>query len=332
MTDIKLSKKGSRQVSQFVGQEMLYDYLRGELDKDRVRALEQTLQENRDLKVELEKIREGLHYVTDLQKTQVSATLVESIRTPSTYFQVLLQKTKFGDWPEGVKLAAEGLIIGGASLVLIAVIPWGRVLDWKNELEHTTITLSEVTKNPPADPDSETSPRQETDNRVVFEDENKPAGTKTSAAKPTPTPAAKATPAPGPVAAKVPLDAPSPSDRTAQETAAAAAVASGKSAPDSGKRQGIIYRGTMSVTNAPAVTEKLIEIVNTNGGRKAGEVELGWKKGTGSYFHFTIPEANYKAMTEQFGAFGTLKIQKEPHPRVMPDGIIRLIVTVEENK
>lgn len=331
MTDIKLSKKGSRQVSQFVGQEMLYDYLRGELDKDRVRALEQTLQENRDLKAELEKIREGLHYVLELQKTQVSATLVESIRTPSTYFQVLLQKTKFGDWPEGVKLAAEGLIIGGASLVLIVLIPWGRVLDWKNELEHTTITLSEVTKAPPVDPDSATAPRQETDNSVVFEDENKPAGAKTAAAQPSPTPAPKATPAPGPVAAKV--KPAMPPEKAAQETnAAAAALAAGKSAPDSGKRQGIIYRGTMSVTNVPAVTEKLIEIVNNNGGRKAGEVELGWKKGTGSYFHFTLPEANYKAMADQFGTFGTLKIQKEPHPRVMPDGIIRLIVTVEENK
>ena len=322
MTDIKLSKKGDRQVSQFVGQELLYDYIRGELDKDRVKALEQTLSENRDLKAELEKIREGLHYVMDLQKTQVSANLVESIRTPSTYFQVLLQKTKFGDWPEGVKLAAEGLIIGGVSLLLIALIPWGRVLDWKTELEHTSITLTEVTKSPKTDPDAEVAPQRERENdsTVVFEDENKPLPSPTA-----PPAVAKMKPAEKAAAAQPPAAVPTPG---AVDVAAAVRAV----APDSGKRQGIIYRGVMSVTNVTAVTEKLVELVNTNGGRKAGEVELGWKKGTGSYFHFTLPDANYKTLVEQFETFGTLKIQKEPHPRVMPDGIIRLIITVDEKK
>ncbi|MFN7727682.1 MAG: hypothetical protein ACK5P7_00850 [Bdellovibrio sp.] len=322
MTDIKLSKKGDREVSQFVGQELLYDYIRGELDQDRVKALEHTLSENRDLKTELERIREGLHYVMDLQKTQVSANLVESIRTPSTYFQVLLQKTKFGDWPEGVKLAAEGLIIGGISLLIIALIPWSRVLDWKTELEHTSITLTEVTKSPQSDPDAEVAPRAESeiDSSVVFEDENK--------ARPSPTQAvAKMKPAESPAAMTSPPIVPTPG---AGDVAAAPAVRA--AAPDSGKRQGIIYRGTLAVTNVTAVTEKLVELVNTNGGRKAGEVELGWKKGTGSYFHFTLPSANYRALVEHFGTFGALKIQKEPHPRVMPDGIIRLIITVDEKK
>jgi hypothetical protein len=67
------------------------------------------------------------------------------------------------------------------------------------------------------------------------------------------------------------------------------------------------------------------------GGRKAGEVPLGWKKGNSSYFHFTLPENKYEELKQFMTTYGTLKIQKEHHERVMPDGIIRLIISVEEN-
>jgi hypothetical protein len=326
MSEIHFSKKGERSVTPFVGQELLYDYVRGDLDPERVQALEKLLADNRDLKIELEKIRDGLRYVLDLQKTQVSAALTENIRTPSTYFHVLLQKMKFRDWPDGIKLAAEGFVIGIGALTMILLIPWGKILSWKTELERTSITLTEVARTKNADPDSETAPvaEKESNQGIVYEDEGKqPAESKPAASVPVVAAAEKNAKASAkPVAAPTPA----PAVHVQSETVMAA------TAPDSGKKQGILYRGSIQVTNLDAVTPKLVEYIASIGGRKAGEVELGWKKGGGSYFHFTIPEAKYKPLIDLFNEYGKLKISKEPHPRVMPDGIIRLIITVDEKK
>ncbi len=86
------------------------------------------------------------------------------------------------------------------------------------------------------------------------------------------------------------------------------------------------------MVNLDATTEKFIEKINSLGGRKAGEVALGWKKAEGSYFHFTIPEAKYDELTKYLLEYGQLRITKEKHERAMADGIIRLIITVNEAK
>lgn len=60
-------------------------------------------------------------------------------------------------------------------------------------------------------------------------------------------------------------------------------------------------------------------------------MELGWKKTpTSSYYHFTIPQAKYDDLIAFLSIYGKPVIAKEKHPRVMPDGILRLIVTVDE--
>lgn len=319
MSDVQLSRKGERNLSAFIGQELLYDYIRGELDEERKIALEKQLESNRDLKLELEKIREGWAYVTELRETQISPALMENIRVPSTYLHVLLQKTRFTDWPEGVKLAVEAVAVGAGGLLLVLLIPWGKVLSWKTGFEQTSVVLTEVTKTKSSDPDRELSPEAPGANEpLLFEDEGRPGVQPASTNGPSvETPQV---PMP-PVAAAKTESSPKPaSEPKAMATAA----------PDAVKKQGFLYRGSIKVTNVAAVSEKLIEYITTAGGRKAGEVELGWKKGSGSYFHFTVPEAKYKAMTEFFNEYGHLRIQKEPHPRVMPDGIVRVIVTVDE--
>ena len=91
-----------------------------------------------------------------------------------------------------------------------------------------------------------------------------------------------------------------------------------------------MFRGTIFITNVGANNSKLIERLTTMGARKAVEVSVGRRKGTGSYFHFTIPEKKYQNVLDIFNEYGKLKISQEKHDRVMPEGIIRLIITVEE--
>ena len=326
MSEVPFSKKGERTVTSFVGRELLYDYVRGDLEPERQVAVEKLISENRDLKTELEKIREGLRYAEDLTHMHISAPLAESIRTPSTYFQGLLMKTKFMEWPEGIKFGIEGVIVAVGALVIILFIPWGKISLWTMSSKKSPIILSEVTKSHSADPDSSGTAEAEAElnKNLLFDDESKPSEAKNANTK---APEAKKVAV---MSAPVPPKAEKKNEKSDANPESNKELGAG--APDSGKKQGFLYRGTVAVTNIDAMTPKLVEFISSLGGRKAGEVELGWKKGSGTYFHFTIPEAKYKELLDHIREIGKLNIQKEPHPRVMPDGIVRLILTVEEKK
>ncbi|HEY1079346.1 MAG TPA: hypothetical protein VGE46_04585, partial [Bdellovibrio sp.] len=134
-------------------------------------------------------------------------------------------------------------------------------------------------------------------------------------APPKPTPAASAVPAKTPE--KAPVAEP------AATTVAAVAGVGG----------GFLYRGDIAVTNIAVIGPKITDKIAELGGRKAGSVELGWQKTpTSMYYHFTIPEAKYQDLLNFLGTYGKPKIAKEKHPRVMPDGIVRLIITLDEAK
>ncbi len=99
------------------------------------------------------------------------------------------------------------------------------------------------------------------------------------------------------------------------------------------KKVGGLYRGVLTVTDLNEVTDKITEKLVDIGGKKAGEVELGWRKTEKlSYYHLTLPENNVDAMKEFLTKFGDLKIQFENHPRLMPAGIKRLIIEVKERE
>lgn len=99
--------------------------------------------------------------------------------------------------------------------------------------------------------------------------------------------------------------------------------------PGSGK--GSILRGSIEVdafdSAWPAIRDKII----TLGGKAAGNVELGWlRRPDESYFHFTLPESNQSELETFLKTFGPVRISKERHPRVMPEGQIRIILTVKD--
>jgi hypothetical protein len=99
------------------------------------------------------------------------------------------------------------------------------------------------------------------------------------------------------------------------------------------KKAGGLYRGVLVVTDINEVSSKITQRLVEFGGKKAGEVELGWKKTDKlAYYHFTLPENNVDAAKEFLSNFGTLQIQFENHPRLMPPGVKRLIIEVKERE
>jgi len=321
------SKKGQRKISSFVGQELLYDYISGQLDSERQKAVDEFLKENREAQGDIQKINNGIAYVDRLAETVASQALLEKIETPSNYFQTVQTRLRFEEWPVGLKLGLEAMIVALGITSVAILVPWHKIMNLRSrsdnvvltEIAHETVkktteveTGNAVKEQPAAFQDEGV---QTTKPNIVDETDVSKASIKAEVAV-TPT----ATPPP----------VPEPQKTTVPDTTAVAAAAD-TSEKDS-KRVGFLYRGTMLVTNAPAVTPKMVEKLTALGSRKAGEVEMGWKKGNGSYFHFTVPENKYDEVLAVFNQYGQLKIQKERHERIMPEGIIRLIITVDEKK
>jgi hypothetical protein len=95
--------------------------------------------------------------------------------------------------------------------------------------------------------------------------------------------------------------------------------------------QGVVNRAFMSIDRLDELAPKIVVQIKELGAEKAGEVELGWKRGTGRYFHFAIPETNEARLLEVLRAYGPVRISKDVHPRVMPPGQLRFILWIESS-
>lgn len=331
---LTLSKKGKREVSSFIGHELLYDYLSNTLDDERKSAIEDHIKFSRDAQLDLGKIQNGQSYAEQLSSTIVSQPIVDHINAPSSYLNVLMQKTNFDKWPQGLKWGLEALVVVVVIVSLLLVVPWEKAIQIGLNSGTKEVILAEVAKTPQTE-----SPEEDV---AAFVDEDI-KGHKEAAV-----PAVAATKpmevkipdiAAAPVVDKVdkgmtkPVKEPVKPTPAPEPTKVAAATAAPTPTPAAAASGGFLYRGEIAVTNieiaGPKITDKILEL----GGRKAGDVELGWSKTpTSKYYHFTIPEAKQAELNAFLETYGTAQIKKEKHPRVMPDGIIRLIITLDETK
>ncbi len=335
--DFPLSKFGKREVSTFMGHEMLYDLITHSLDADRTKAIEEFVSSSKDAQTDMMKMLNGIQYAERLSETVVSEMILGQISEPATYLAVLLKKTKFQHWPTSVKWALEALVVVSFIISISLMIPWDRVSKYNPFPQSRETILAEIDKTQQVgDPAKLKS--IELSEPAEFADEEKREGLAGKNKKKAEVPKEIAEPA---IAAK-PLPPPVPPAKEPTPVAVAAAVKTQpptspatEAKPVAAKKseEGAIYRGRVNVTNLEVVGPKIVEKVIQLGGRKAGEVELGWQKTPGeAYFHFTLPEAKYEELMAFLGAYGPANIKKEKHPRVMPDGIIRLIVTINEAK
>jgi hypothetical protein len=84
---------------------------------------------------------------------------------------------------------------------------------------------------------------------------------------------------------------------------------------------------------SPELVERIKKLVEGLGGTKAGKVELGWRNEGGQpYFHFLIPAGNYDKLLSSLNTEGFTQLKKENHPRVIKQGYMRVIMTIEEEK
>src|SRR5262245_28349858 len=101
------TKLGKREMSHFIGRELLYDYLTDQLDEDRKKAIQEFVGNSKDAQQEAQRMTNGMEYAELLSATVVSPDILEKINEPSTYMAVLLKKTNFQKWPTSVKWSLE---------------------------------------------------------------------------------------------------------------------------------------------------------------------------------------------------------------------------------
>lgn len=364
------SKEGHRPLSRFHAEEMLYEFAQGTLDPVRAKAMEDYLKTDSEMQKELRQIRKGLGYLDQLSTIPVASENLSQVRETTHWTDQVSGFLKMDQWPAGLRLGVESLAVVSAIFVIAVAIPWNSLFEViQDESGTVTLAEVHKDGTPNVPMDDSKDGVMDAVKGIVFEDEGVPEADKKAAAVAAAA-AAKiiaahsAAPAPSPKAAVVSPSVENPAQKRMASSVAppvvaantapvpakptvnpetarvAAAKAVGKdsatkgtertTASEPGATRGFLYRGTLATTNVEATTPKLVEILSQLGGRKAGQVALGWRKGQGSYFHFTIPEAKYEELEKLLREYGTLVISKEKHDRVMPEGIIRLIIEVGE--
>lgn len=123
--------------------------------------------------------------------------------------------------------------------------------------------------------------------------------------------------------------APTPAPASNASTKLTMSVTADSHAAGDAKARGFVYRAFMTLDNLEEIGPKITSDIVALGGEKAGEVELGWRRGSGRYYHFALPEDNEKKILERLQVYGPVRISKDPHPRIMPPGKVRFILWID---
>lgn len=280
-------------------QEMLFDYATKNLDSIRAEEVKIEIEKSQLFQDELIKIQVGLAYFDQMFEVKISSALSDEIQDRRSYLHLIRRSLSLSQWPPIVKWTLEAFAIIVLVVLLTVLVPWNQLREFALQESQTELILAEVLKKTevivPSGSAKKVADTSQFDDEVVSApDVSKPV---------------KIVNAPVMTVAKV--------------------VAKSEEV----KKQGFVYRGTAKIVNVKMGSAKLKDKIVGLGGRKAGEVELGWKRNQGDYyFHFTIPESKLAELEEYLKSIGKVQLSRDQHPRIMPSGIVRFIFTTEESQ
>ena len=296
-------------MTRFICQELLYEFATGRLDAERQKDMDSYLTGCRDSQRELERLKKGLRFARQCQQLRVTEELLQALNGFEPQWKRRLHSGT--EWLSSFswKALPYAFLLGALTLGLVVSKPWRQML------RPETTLVEQIKTEPDMFPPVK-------DVKVAVPEFA--GATKAPDVTPAPAPAV-APPAPQP-AAKVEAKA-APVKAEPQEAPEAPSSVEEKAALSP---QRSLTRGEMEVSDfnnsAKVIREKIIAL----GGKAAGNVELGWQRNKGeSYFHFSLPESNQQELEVFLKTFGPVRFVREPHPRVMPEGQIRIILTIK---
>lgn len=325
--DFEPLKPLPRQLSKFLAEEMLYDAISQNLDPSREAALQEFLQTSPETVAIQNQMSSARDYCAQLSETQVSEPFLARLSQMKSPYQRVVDTLAWSKWPDTLRWTIEALVVAGlASIVVIFLWPY---ISQYAPTRSQEVVLVEVDK-----PQVSASEPKEEEAAVVANESEAPA-ISISANTELKEPVVKSELPKAPVAPETaPVEPPPPPPKPEPVPPPVTVVAEEKPAPrESGQkpaRKGELYRAVMTLDNIDIVTEQITTMLVGFGAEKAGDVKLGWRKPSGSYYHFSLPDQNYDAVLAQLQSFGPVRISKEPHWRVMPEGKIRFILDVKD--
>ncbi len=292
-----------RELSEFFIRELLFDYLQGQLDEERTNSVKEGLELYPQLKAEIQSLKHAQGYATQLGKMKCNSDFLKTLKPRQSKFGFYFGNLR-SRIPIPMSWTAQAGAVGLAIALGVAFAP--RIIQKAEDTRELILAESAFERNKPQ------------------------ASAEPTSASTTPVAAAQvsiepAAPTPEAVASSDVASAPKPT------------IALGARKPPTPtetpepQEKGFVYRAYLTSSKVEALTPTFVAKIQALGGRKAGEVELGWKRRSGSYFHFAMPEAEYETLLAFLHDHGPVRIQKSPHRRVMPTGQIRIILWLEHD-
>lgn len=319
-----------KKLTRFLCQELLYEYVSRRLDSHRHQEVEQFLSGCRESTRELENLNKGLRYTEIAAEVRLSPRMQEALANFEPQWKKRLREWTLLSSQRAWKMLPYGFVIAALALGVFATKPWIKALD------EDVMLAEQLKKEPDMVPPQQAEPPQATPEPASTPSQPlaavlAPPAVPPLLAAPSGTESAptQAKPAPAPTPAPT---AQTPSSEPAAYQSALAEAKSGKTANEAEQMgRGFLHRAEIEVSDFhnswPAIRDKIVAL----GGKVAGNVELGWlRKPTESYFHFSLPESNYNELEIFLGTFSPVRFSKDRHPRVMPEGQIRIILTVKD--
>ncbi|OFZ16480.1 MAG: hypothetical protein A2Z20_09960 [Bdellovibrionales bacterium RBG_16_40_8] len=285
--------KDPRKLSRFIAQEMLYDYTQNRLDSERMQAIQSYLKQSPELRQDLNTLIEAERYADNIAETRISLEHLNELNNIRPLRAIVIEKIKWKNWPELFKWTAEALLISTVVAIGAMLVPWDKI-NLNFPQREAMVTLVEVNK------------------------------------KPVPTQA----PEPTKASALVKIAATNPplqdNINLAQDEEVNVDEAASKQKVIPLK--GMLYRVMITAENSQKIADEVKLKIDEIGGTKAGQVELGWRKKNpdGNYFHFVFAADKYDQLIKMLGSYSSIRIYKNPHERVMPDGQLRMILWIED--
>jgi hypothetical protein len=143
------SKKGQRQLTDFLAHELLYDYATHQLDAEREEAVRLAINQNPNLAKELEDIIYGLTYCKHLSQTQTKTTFIQKMKQPFSLWRTLEKKLNIRTWNPGLQWMGEAVVITVSLLLISFFIPWESIVFNFIAQNNEKIILSTVNKKNP---------------------------------------------------------------------------------------------------------------------------------------------------------------------------------------
>lgn len=311
-----------KKLTRFLCQELLYEYAQGLLTPTREKEMAEYINGCRDSQREFERLKRGALYVQKASQSRVSPAMREALMNFEPQWRKQLRSWTMWSSQRGWRMLPYIFVVLTLISGLIVIKPWEKPAEpdliLAEQLKAEPDMIPPPTVVPPAD-SPQPIPQPEAPAIVA-----PIVSVNTQPAPIIPPSTANVTPPAPTVVTTPPRAAPAPPVAAREDAADDKASAPAPS-------RGFIMRGELDVSDFantwPMIRDKIIAL----GGKVAGNVELGWlRRKDQSYFHFTIPESNYPELELFLGTFGPVRFSRERHPRVMPEGQIRIILTVKD--